>query len=161
MMKVKDAMNKNVITLSPNLTIKEAYETFVKNNISGAPVVDSQGKLLGILTIKDILKVIKNRMEDIGIFIYPTPFDFMETLPIEIPEENRSTFESIANIKVGEIMERKVHYINPNADIYEALELLIKKDVSRLPVVDENKRVVGIVTRSDLLKAIAESNEIS
>jgi len=161
MMEIKDAMNREVITLSPNMTIKEAYEIFVKNNISGAPVVDSQQKLVGILTVKDILKVIKSRMEDIGIFVFPSPFDFIEALPIDIPAENRANFESIANIRVEEIMERKVHYVTPETDIYEALNLLVKKDISRLPVVDENKKVIGIVTRSDLLKALARSNEIS
>ncbi|ADD09116.1 putative signal transduction protein with CBS domains [Aciduliprofundum boonei T469] len=160
MMEIKDIMNKDVITLSPEMTIKDAYELFVKNHISGAPVVDPHGKLLGILTTKDILKIIKNRMEDIGIYVFPTPFDFMEVLPIEIPEESKATFESIANTKVGEIMERRVHYVNPDTDIYEALELLVKKGISRLPVVNENKKVVGIITRSDVLKALAKSNEI-
>ncbi len=160
-MDIGSIMNKKVITLSPNMTIRGAYETFVKNNISGAPVVDSRGRLLGILTVKDILKVIKSRMEDIGIYVFPTPFDFMDTIPMEIPEENRADFESISNILVEEIMERKVHYVTPNTDIFDALSLLVKKEVSRLPVVDEDKRVVGIVTRSDLLKAIANSDEVS
>ena len=140
MMNIEDVMNKNVITLKPEMTIREAYEVFVKNNISGAPVVGSNGKLIGILTVKDILKIIKVRMENIGVYVLPTPFDFMDTPPIEIPLEYQETYRNISNIKVEEVMERKVHYVRPDMNIYNALDILVKKDISRLPVVDKDKR---------------------
>ncbi len=161
-MKVGEIMNRDVISLKPDMTLKEASEILAKNNINGAPVIDDDKKLLGILTIKDILKFIKSRMESIGIYIFPTPFDFMDVLPMEIPVEHRDAIKEIARIKVSEIMERRVHYVNVDTDIYDALNLLVKKDISRLPVVDKEKRVIGIVTRSDILRALAlKSNEVS
>jgi len=162
MMKVKDAMKREVITLKPEMSIKEAAEIMVKNNINGAPVVDAQNRLVGILTLKDILKIIKKKMESFGIYIFPTPFDFMETIPLTIPvESQKDIFSSISTIKVGEIMERNVHYVGEEDDIYDALYLLVKKDISRLPVVDREKRVIGIITRRDLLRAVSKSNEVS
>ncbi len=160
MMKVGEIMNRNVITLRPDMTIKEAAEIMAKNNINGAPVVSADGKLLGILTIKDILKVIKEHMENLGIYIFPTPFDFMETIPLSLPvESQRDAFSRISSIKVEEVMERRVHYVQPDDDIYDALYLLVKKEVSRLPVVDEERRVVGIITRGDILRALSHSSE--
>jgi len=162
MMKVGEIMTREVISLKPDMTLKEAAEIFAKNNINGAPVVDENNKLLGILTIKDILKLIKSRMESIGIYVFPTPFDFMDILPVEVPVEHRDAIKEIGKIKVEEVMERRVHYVNEDTDVYDALNLLVKKEISRLPVVDEKKRVVGIVTRSDILRSLAmQSNEVS
>jgi len=162
MMNVGEIMNRNVISLRPHMSLKEAAEIFARSNINGAPVVNENNKLLGILTIKDILKFIKSRMESIGIYIFPTPFDFMEILPVDIPVEHRDVIKEIGKIKVEEIMERRVHYVSESTDVYDALNLLVKKEISRLPVVDEEKRVVGIVTRSDILRSLAiRSNEVS
>ncbi len=160
MMKVKDAMNPHVITLKPEMTIKEASEIMAKKGINGAPVVDSQGRLVGILTLKDILEIIKTHMENLGVYIFPTPFDFMETIPLSLPQESqKDAFSQISNIRVEDAMERRVHYVTEDDDIYDALYLLVKKEVSRLPVVDKNKRVIGIITRSDILKALSKASE--
>jgi predicted transcriptional regulator len=160
-MNVGEIMTRKVISLRPDMTLKEAAEIFAKNNISGAPVVDENNKLLGILTIKDILKIIKSRMESIGIYVFPTPFDFMDILPLEIPVEHRDAIKDIGKIKVEEVMEKKVHHVNESTDVYDALNLLVKKEISRLPVLDENGKVIGIVTRSDILKSLAiQSNEV-
>ncbi len=160
MMQIGEIMNRNVITLRPDMTIKEASEIFAKNGISGAPVVDENGKLLGILTIKDILKTVKDGMESVGLYVFPTPFDFMEIIPFEIPEGKVNVLKELSSIRVGDVMEKRVHYAEPDMDIYDALNILVKKEISRLPVVKDGM-VVGIVTRSDLLRAIAGSDEVS
>ncbi|RLG40803.1 MAG: signal transduction protein [Thermoproteota archaeon] len=161
-MKIEEIMNRNVICLKPKMTLKEAAEIFAKNNINGAPVVNDSKRLLGILTIKDILKFIKGRMESIGIYVFPTPFDFMDILPVEIPVEHRDVIKEIARVRIDEVMEKRVHYVYKDTDVYDALNLLVKKGISRLPVVDENKKVIGIVTRSDILRALAlKSNKVS
>ena len=161
-MKIEEIMNRNVICLKPKMTLKEAAEIFAKNNINGAPVVNDSKRLLGILTIKDILKFIKGRMESIGIYVFPTPFDFMDILPVEIPVEHRDVIKEIARVRIDEVMEKRVHYVDKDTDVYDALNLLVKKGISRLPVVDENKKVIGIVTRSDILRALAlKSNKVS
>jgi len=160
MMRISEIMNRNVILLSPKMTIREAYEIFMKNNISGAPVVED-GKLVGILTLKDILKVIKDRMESVGLYVLPTPFDFLDIIPYQIPVESRESFKDLSNILVEEVMRRRVHYVTPDSDVLEALDMLVRKGISRLPVVDENMKVVGIVTRSDILRALANSDGVS
>ncbi len=157
-MRVKDAMNPNVITLSSQMSIREAAEIMAKRNIGGAPVVDKEGKLIGILTLKDILNEIKKRMEAMGVYIFPTPFDFMDTIPVEIPQESqKNVFEEISSIKVESVMSKRVHHVREDDDIEDALFLLVKKGLSRLPVVNSQGKVVGILTRSDLLRALARS----
>ena len=154
-MKVKEIMNENVVVLHPNMSIREASELLEKNKIGGAPVVDNNGKLVGILTTKDIISLVKSRMENIGIYIVSTPFDFMDFYQFDIPlEDKRSMVDEISRIKVGEIMRKKVHTVREEDDIYKLLDILVKKEVSRVPVVDKDERVVGIITRSDVLKVI-------
>ncbi len=155
MMLVREAMNRNVILLHPDMTLREASEIFAREGISGAPVVDDEGKLVGILTAKDILRAIKSRMENVGIYVFPTPFDFIDIVPVEPAQSD--VFKEISRMRVGDVMERRVHHVHEDEDIYFALELLVKNKVSRLPVVDKEGRVVGILTRSDLLRALAKT----
>ncbi len=156
-MKVKEIMNKNVISLMPDMSVREATEILEKNNISGAPVVDENNKLLGIVTIKDIISLLKSKMENIGFYVASTPFDFMDFYQFNIPVETKKNIvDEISQIKIKEIMRRRVHTVSEDDDIYSALDILVKKEVSRVPVVDEDRRVVGIVSRSDILRILSK-----
>ncbi len=155
-MLVKEVMNRNVIVLKPDMDLRTAARILAENKITGAPVVDEHGKLIGILTLKDILKAIEIRMESLGVYLMPTPFDYMEFFDFEIPhEEKRDVFDDLSSIQVRDVMEKRVHYVYEDDDIEDAIHLLAKKEVSRLPVVDKNGKVIGIVSRADIISALA------
>ncbi len=161
-MKVREIMNKNVISLRPDMSVREAAEILEKNNISGAPVVDENNRLLGIVTIKNIISLLKSRMENIGFYIASTPFDFMDFYQFNIPmERKKDIIEEISQIKVSEIMRRRVYKVGEDEDIYNAIDILVKKEISRVPVVDKDGTVVGIIARSDILKIMSKSNKIA
>jgi CBS domain-containing protein len=115
-----DAMKCGLPSLLPNVTFAEAMDLIVKQHVTGIPIVNPTGELLGIITEKDILSNISN-------------VDVLTT-------------------KVEDYMTRDVIAFGPNSDLGEVCECLLKHDFHQVPVVNSN-RLVGIITRSDVLKA--------
>jgi CBS domain-containing protein len=155
-MLVKDVMTKYVITLATDNTLREASEKLVSKNISGVPVIDKNNKVIGILSEADILRFLKVRYTMPNIVFLPTPFDL-----IEIPFRQAITFaeaeltlKDISNKKVKEVMSKNVVVISSEESIERAAEIMIEKRVNRLPVV-ENEKLVGIITRGDIIRALA------
>ncbi len=159
MMQVKDIMGKNPILLNPEMTLREAAKILSENDISGAPVVDQEGKLVGILMVSDIIKEIKGKIESLDLAIPFTPFDLFDFYTVNMPmESDKDIMRDVAEMKVGDVMRKKVHYVRDEDDIETAIEILGKKDISRVPVVDKEGRVIGIITRSDVLKLLASNS---
>ncbi len=156
---VKDIMEKNLILLNPEMSLRDAARILSEHDISGAPVVDKDGKLVGILMVSDIIKEIKNKIESLGLAISFTPFDLFDFYTINMPiENNKDIIKDVANMKVGEVMRKKVHSVQEDDDLDSVIEILGKKDISRVPVVNKDEKVIGIVTRSDVLKLLAKKN---
>jgi len=121
---VGEFMDTKVPTLSASTLVLDAIDFLLKNHVTGAPVVDEKGALLGILTEKDCLSLVARSAE---------------------PESLR--------VCVSELMTREVMTIPPSMDIYFAAGLFLKEEFRRFPVV-EGGRIVGAITRFDILRAI-------
>lgn len=121
---VKEYMSKNIATLSPDTDIFEAIKMLVTNRISGAPVVDKRGNIVGILSDRDCLRVALN------VSYYG--------------ERGRA---------VGDYMERDVRVVDPDTSIIEVADMFLKYPVRRYPVVADN-RLVGQISRHDVLRAL-------
>jgi len=152
-MLVKDVMSKNVITISPEDSISDAIEKMAKNNISGLIVVDRE-KVVGVISESDILKVFKSEVPEIGTSASPTLSIF---LILEKGVKAISEMKKIRSLKVRDLMSKKVFYVKPENTILEAARIMCKKDVRRLPVIDENGNLVGIISRTDILRALVSS----
>lgn len=139
-MKVIDAMTKDVVTISPDDSLESAIDVFSKNRISGAPVTGVGGKLVGVLSESDIIKGIgiKNILS----------FNKNEVKKI------KKTVEEL-DIFVGRIMNRIVHSIKEDESLVEAVKTMNAYDINRLPVVDKKGNLTGILTRGDVIRAIA------
>jgi CBS domain-containing protein len=152
-MKVKEVMTKDVVTLNQFASLREAAETLAKNGISGAPVVGTDGELIGILTEADILRAVGGSADRVKM-VYPslhTMGVFFEMSRGEI--EILKAFEEQANSVVGDAMTKKVITCVPNDDLNEVARQLYMKSINRVPVVDGEGHVVGIVTRGDIVRA--------
>lgn len=123
---VRDFMTKKVITFRPDTRIEVAIDTLVKNEISGASVVDGKGRLVGIVSEKDCLRILAN-----GVYHH----------------EPGGTVE--------EYMTEAVVSIHADTDIFTVADLFLKNIYRRMPVVEEG-RVIGQVSRRDVLRAIQE-----
>ncbi len=138
---VRDVMTKRVVTAKKNTEIKEVAGLLSENRISGMPVVDDNGKVIGVVSEADILVAAgikrENRLKDILRYLSG------ETVT---PVKKGTT--------AGEVMTSPVITIGPDADIREAARIIDKKRIKRLPVVDSEGRLLGIISRADIIRVI-------
>jgi CBS domain-containing protein len=132
-MRVVDLMTSDVITASPDTPIKAAARLMVRNKVSGLPVVDENTKVVGIITEADFLRLEVARGE----------------------AENPQPVE-----RVGQVMNRSVLTITPDATVTEAARMMVVNDVNRLPVTDHNGKSLGIISRLDVVAAFTRPDEI-
>lgn len=150
-MKIKDIMTEEIITVSENDTIEKCANLLIKNNLSGLPVVDDKQHLKGIVTEGDLIRRNANvqtpaYLELLGGIIY-----------LSDPNEFLDDVKKAMGLFVNEIMTKNVITINPNDTVEQAANLLVKKKVKRLPVLDENEKLIGIVSRKDIMGHLFQS----
>ncbi len=154
MKQVREFMNKSVVSFSPDDTIFNTAKKLSQCNIAGAPVVD-KGNIIGIISISDIIRFI-----DIKIGKLPkitTPGLSSLFLVLFQMKKSCKDFEKeikkLSCFKIRDVMTKNVVLASPSMSVIEVAELMEKHDVNRLPVV-ENGKLVGIIARADLIKAI-------
>jgi len=150
-MKAREIMTKDLTGLSPEHSVKEALELLKKMRISGLPVIDKEGKLIGMLTEKEILSfVLPSYIGAVGRFIYE-----------ENPKSTRKKLEELVKLKVSQLMRKEVVTTTEEATLREVARIMLIHKARRLPVVDKAGKIVGIVARPDVLEAfIREAEEI-
>lgn len=145
-MKVNQVMSKEVISIKPTDNIKDALLTLFKYKISGLPVIDDNQKLIGMFTEKDILKeILPSYIERVGRFVYE-----------ENPKSIRKRFEALVGLPVSLIMRKEVVTVNEDTTLCEVAQLMLVQKIRRIPVLDNQKKVVGIVAREDIIRAYAK-----
>lgn len=155
MIKVKEAMERNVIKFHVDDKISDVAQILRDNKISGAPVVDDNLKVIGIISEGDIMRLLEVHSPRLNL-ILPSPLDLIE-LPIRMKYELDEIAEDMnraASVVIGEIMTKKVFTIKADEDISEAAQFMDTHSVNRLPVVDDEGKLVGIITRGDLISAM-------
>lgn len=147
-MKVKDCMVSSVIYVKESDTVEYATRLLLDNNVSGVPVVDENMKVVGVLSESDLIYQDK----DIRL---PS---FIPLLGGFIMLESIRKFEKqlvkMSGYKVKQVMSDKPITIYLDDEISEAVNKMLDNKINRLPVVNKNDELVGIVTRSDILRHI-------
>lgn len=140
---VGDVMTKNVITVKKDADIHEVSRLLAENKISGLPVVDDDGRIIGIITEADVLSMTGMRhghtFKDIIRHILGEP----------LPERKTGG-------RVEDVMTSPAITTGPDTDIREVAKVLDDKRIKRLPVVDEKDRLIGIISRADIVRAISK-----
>ncbi len=146
-MRVKDVMTRAIITIKPSTGIREIYNIFCEKQIGGMPVVDGENKLLGMVTKTELLNVlIPDYFDMIGDFLFIDDFGVLE--------EKLESTPTLSLFIAEDLMVRNVIGISANASLMKAPVLMNRYNVKRLPVVDSNNKLVGIITRMDVCKAL-------
>ncbi len=157
-MKVKDAMNIDVITCKPDDPVSTLVDLFKNNHISGMPVVENE-KVVGIVSETDLLKLFKTSEIPVDMLL-PSPFEIIE-IPIRSVirfEEFKKALEDIHMKPVRDIMKKKIYSISPDSTLEDASNMMVKHRVNRLPVI-ENGKLVGILVRSDIIRGLSKEQE--
>lgn len=145
-MKVKEIMTKEVASIKPDDNGRDALALLFKMQISGLPVIDAEGKLMGMFTEKDILSyTLPSYIEKVGRFVYE-----------ENPKSIKKKFQDLLNLPVSKLMRKDVITIDEDTSLCEVARLMLTQKVRRTPVLDKEKKVVGIVAREDIVKAYAK-----
>lgn len=145
-MKVRDLMTTDPLTATPEMLLKEAARLMVRNKVSGLPVL-SDGELVGIVTEGDFLRQEASRDQ-------PYRFSLLDALFGDGPAEPPAVET------VSEVMTEHVITITPEASIGEAARVMANQRVKRLPVVDGNGALVGIISRADVVNAFTKPDEV-
>lgn len=147
-MKSKDIMTKNVVTIKEDDTVEVAARLLNDKGISGLPVVDEDSKVKGIITEGDLIR----RVSKINAPSY------IEILGGILPLERKKDFIDKINRYMGylvkDMMTKDVITISEDAEIEEIATLMVNEKIKRIPVVDDEKRLVGIISRRDIMKVL-------
>ena len=145
----KDIMTKEVITVTTDVTIEGLARIFTRHAISGAGVVDEDGKLIGIVTENDLIKM-EQRLH------IPTVINIFDAV-IYLGSSKRfeEDIKRMAATKVEDIFRKDIVTITENSTIEEIATIMSEKNIHHLPVVKKGK-LVGIVGKKDIVRAIAK-----
>ena len=147
-MNAKEIMTEDVITVSPEATVKEVAKILTENSISGLPV-EEDGKLVGVVSEGDL--IVQDKELHFPNYIY-----FLDSIfYLESLDKFEKDFKKMVGVKVKDIMTEDVITVNREADIKKIATILVDKGINRLPVVEDGK-LVGIVSRGDIVKHISE-----
>ncbi len=122
-MKAYDIMSIDIEAAKENATVSEIGTRLILRSINGLPIIDDFGKVVGILTIIDILRAIKDK-------------------------------KNIDILKAGDIMTKNPVVIEQQTDMMDMIDIMDKKGIEMIPVVDEEKdnRLIGVVSRKDIIE---------
>ncbi len=145
-MQVKDFMIRKVYTVNPTNSIKDLLVILQKNQIGGVPVVDDDNHLIGIISDGDVLRYLSpNPVAGLADLVYIIEDGKME----DVLREKLQT-------KVKAIMrKRNIVKVSPDENFETAIRILSKHHFKKLPVVDDAGRVVGVLSRGDIINNIA------
>ena len=131
-MQVVDLMTTDVITVSRETGIRDAARLMFRNRVSGLPVTSPDGSLIGIITEADFLRLEVERQEGAN----------------ELGET------------VGDVMSAGVVTTGPDTEVYDAAKMMTFQDIKRLPVVDEESRLLGIISRADIVSVFTRPDDV-
>ncbi|MBE9222517.1 CBS domain-containing protein [Cyanobacterium stanieri LEGE 03274] len=146
---VADIMTPSPITVNPDTPLKDAITILAQKKLSGLPVVDKDNKLVGVISETDLM------WQETG--VEPPPYIMILDSVIYLQNPNRyeKDIHKALGQTVGEVMTNKPITIKSDDSVKRAAQILHEKKISRLPVVDADGNVVGIVTQGDIIQAMA------
>jgi len=144
----KDIMEKSVISVYKEKPVEEVVQLLVENKISGVPVVDEEGKVVGIVTEADLLTKEKEPR-------FPSYIEFLGSIIyIDGVKQYEEDLKKLVASKAEEIMTTPAYTVKEDAEIEEVASLMVEKRINRVPVVNQKGQLVGIISRSDMLKPL-------
>jgi len=149
-MQVKEIMTRTVVTVGPTESIGKIAELVVENRVSGIPVVDVDGHGLGIVSEGDLIqKEVEPQLPD-GLCILGAVIIYSGL------REYRRAFRKLAALTAEEIMTPDVITVQETDDVSAVAKIMRDRQVKRVPVVDAQDKLIGIVSRYDIVKMLVE-----
>lgn len=147
----RDIMQTPVVTIHPEASVRELAELMAQKKVSGVPVVDDEDRLVGVVSEGDVI------LQDADLH-FPHYLQFLDSvIYLESVRKFEERFRKTFGARVTDVMSTEVLTVDPGASISTIATLMADNDVNRVPVVEDG-RVVGIITRADVVRAIADES---
>lgn len=144
----KDIMTTDVIVAYKDDDIANVAKLLIKEKIGGLPVVDDENKVVGIISETDIMK--KEKHIDA-----PRVINFLEGMIfLDDVKKMEEDLKKIAALKVEELMSKDIIKVHENDKFDDIANIMIKKSINRVPVVDGDNKLKGIICRYDIIKSM-------
>lgn len=142
-------MSRDPIVVRPETSLNEAIQILAERRISGLPVVDDAGQVVGIISETDLM------WQQTGV-TPPAYIMFLDSVIfLKNPAQYERDLHKALGQTVGEVMSRDPVTVDPDKLLKDAAQMMHDRNVHRLPVVDETGNVIGILTRGDIVRAMA------
>ncbi|MBD3224460.1 MAG: CBS domain-containing protein [Caldithrix sp.] len=125
--KIQDFMDTTYVTLKPEMDVYKAIEIFLEKGVTSAVVTDEKGKVVGILSEKDCLQLM-----------------------------TKGSYYQLPSAKVSDFMTKDVFCVNPSTDIFKIADMFLSHNFRRIIVTDEDNKMIGHITRRDMLRIIKQ-----
>lgn len=149
-MNVSEIMTKEVLTVKADTSVNDVAKLLGRANVSGVPVVDDERHVVGIITELDLL--IRNTRLEMPRFIQVLDFG---RIPLEWPGHARERMQQMLGTLASDVMSSPVVTVGPDMSVEDLAELMLKRRVNPVPVVDAAGQLMGIVSRADIVDMMA------
>lgn len=152
MLKARDIMTREVITVHPETEIVEAAKLLLEHHFNGLPVVDEEGRLKGMICQDDLI----SQQRKIPL---PSYFILLDSLiPLTSQKNIEKAVQKIAAVTVGEAMTPDPITVGPEAGLEDIATLMVKHNIHTLPVLDQGT-LVGIIGKEDILRTLMSEDK--
>ena len=151
-----DYMQRDLVTISPGESLRDALTLMTQNHITGLPVMDSQCRCIGLITSADILNHEQENSTEIAesrtVDIFDPDSQQWETISL-------STFglEGFGDVRVSEVMTRDLIWVDRETSLGDVARRMIDEHIHRILVMDKSSRLYGIISATDFVRFAAET----
>ena len=146
---VAEIMTTELITVSPKTSLQEAIQIIADRKVSGLPVVDDKGQLVGIISETDLT------WQATGVEAPPYVMFLDSVIYLQNPTKHNQEVHKALGQTVAEAMSEKLTTIKGDRLVREAARIMHEQKVRRLPVVDDSGKLIGIITQGDVIRMMA------
>ena len=150
MLQAKDIMTPEVITVSPEMSLPDLSKLFIEKQKNGFPVVDSSGKLIGVVTEKDLIDQNKQLHMPTVIALFDA------VIYLDSQKKFEEELKRFTGTRVEDICSRDVITVAPDTPLSQVASIMAENSIHTLPVVEEG-RLVGVIGKRDVIRGLAQS----
>ena len=143
---VADVMTTEPITVTPQTPLEDAIKLLVERKISGLPVIDDKGKIVGVISESDLM------WQETGVETPPYIMFLDSVIYLENPARYNKEIHKALGQTVGEVMNDRPIVVKTDLSVREAARMMHEKKIRRLPVVNQESKLVGIITQGDVIR---------
>ena len=153
-MKVRSLMTKDVLTVRTDTPVSDVARLMSDHGVSGVPVLDADDRIVGVITERDL--IVRNGRLEMPVFL-----QILDAyVPLELPGHLKQRLQHMLGTNAEDVMTRDVRTIEPDAEVEDLVELMVKHHANPVPVLEDG-RIVGIISRSDLVRMMVTDHNPS